>query len=154
MCIRDRPHGGYYNTMNLIYKSGLIVDLESVVNSYYLSNDIEYTFSPDGSKLFFINQVDGVNEYKQIDLTTLMISPSNSDEYLSARYLAGISDFTADVNGVKIPVYSIGGNDAVKFTDLEFCGYDMGPVSYTHLDVYKRQLPNDGSLFPFSKSMY
>ena len=43
-----------------------------------------------------------------------MISPSNSDEYLSARYLAGISDFTADVNGVKIPVYSIGGNDAVK----------------------------------------
>ncbi len=120
------PHGGYYNTMNLIYKSGLIVDLESVVNSYYLSNDIEYTFSPDGSKLFFINQVDGVNEYKQIDLTTLMISPSNSDEYLSARYLAGISDFTADVNGVKIPVYSIGGNDAVKFTDLEFCGYDMG----------------------------
>ena len=53
------PHGGYYNTMNLIYKSGLIVDLESVVNSYYLSNDIEYTFSPDGSKLFLLIRLMG-----------------------------------------------------------------------------------------------
>ena len=114
-----------------VYNNGLMVDLSNIFRLYYI-NPGDFALAPDGETLYLSNKdIDGrVVDYKQVDLSNLHVFPADKSGFDTAAVAYSDTGYTYTLNGVEIPVYTIGCVDYLRLADFDKCGF----ICYTYDD--------------------
>lgn len=116
------PHGGTAEYNTVICSNGLSYNAEAIADRYYVNIE-NPVMSPAGDKLYFKNGSAG--DYKQLELNSMKISPLDPEEYINVSGNLINSDYKMILNGVTIPLYSIGGADYIRVEDMSECGFNV-----------------------------
>ena len=116
--------GNSMKNYHAVYNNGLMVDLSSIFRLYYI-NPGDFALSPDGETLYLSNtDIEGnVLDYKQVDLSNLHVFPAEKSDFDDAATAVSDTGYKYTLNGVEIPVYTIGCVDYLRLADFDKCGF-------------------------------